>query len=40
MMFLSKFENVASKSPFGIKCSQGKQQRIFVCDEDNKIDWY
>ena len=35
-----EFENVPQKALLAIKCSQGKQQRIFVCDEDNKIDWY
>ena len=40
MMFFIEFENVPQKALLAIKCSQGKQQRIFVCDEDNKIDWY
>ncbi len=35
-----EFENVPKKALLAIKCSQGKQQRIFVYDEDKKIDWY
>lgn len=35
-----EFENVPQKALLAIKCSQGKEQRIFVYDEDNRINWY
>lgn len=34
------FENVPLKALLAIKCSQGEEQRIFICDENNKISWY
>lgn len=35
-----EFENVPRKALLAIKCSQGEEQRIFICDENNKISWY
>ena len=34
------FEHAPRKALFAIKCSQGNEQRIFTCDETNKICWY
>ncbi len=34
------FEQAPRKALFAIKCSQGNEQRIFTCDENNKICWY
>lgn len=35
-----EFEHAPLKALFAIKCSQGKEERIFTCDENNKICWY
>lgn len=35
-----EFEHAPRKALFAIKCSQGNEQRIFTCDENNKICWY
>lgn len=34
------FEHAPRKALFAIKCSEGEEQRIFTCDENNKISWY
>ncbi len=35
-----EFKHAPRKALFAIKCSQGDEQRIFTCDENNKICWY
>lgn len=35
-----EFEHAPRKALFAIKCSQGEEQRVFTCDENNKICWY